>query len=284
MQSVVVTGVSTGIGYGCARVLTSKGLRVFGSVRRPEDALRLQAELGPLFVPLTFDVTDEAAVAAAAAEVARQLMGAPLLGLVNNAGVAVAGPLLHLPVADLRRQLEVNVTGVVISTQAFAPLLGARRGASGRRGRIVNIGSVGGRTATPFMGPYCASKFAIEGLSDSLRRELMIFGVDVILIAPGAVATAIWGKADEVDVAPYAGTAFHEPLGRVRAYMRTIADKALPPERLGAVVHHALTTPRPRPHYTVTPDPFRTFLGETLPKRLFDRMTARLLGLTPAAG
>lgn len=287
MQSVVVTGVSTGIGYGCAKVLTERGFRVFGSVRKQADAQRLGAELGANFEPMVFDVTDEEAVRRAAAELSGRLGAGTLVGLVNNAGVAVAGPLLHLPIADFRRQLEVNLTGMVIATQAFGPLLGARRappgGAASKPGRIINIGSIGGRTATPFMAPYCASKFAVEGLSDSLRRELMIFGVDVIVIAPGAVATAIWDKAEELDVGPYADTVFAGPLEKVRAYMRGVSKKALPPERLGALVHHVLTARSPKPYYTITPDPLQTLLGELLPKRVFDRMTGGMLGLSPKA-
>ena len=186
MKSIVITGVSTGIGWGAAKVAIQKGFRVFGSVRKAADAQRLSAEFGPNFTPLIFDVTDEAAVAAAARQVREALGGETLFGLVNNAGVAVAGPLLHLPIAEFRQQIEINLTGAVIVTQAFAPLLGADKDLKGPPGRIVNISSVGGRNATPFMAPYNASKFALEGLSESLRRELMLFGIEVIVVAPGA--------------------------------------------------------------------------------------------------
>jgi len=203
MKSVVVTGVSTGIGWGAAKVLIQKGFRVFGSVRKQADADRLSQEFGPNFVPLIFDVTDEKAVRKAAAQVEKALEGQTLAGLVNNAGVAVAGPLLELPIAEFRQQIEVNLTGVVIVTQAFAPLLAAGPARKGVPGRVVNISSVGGRNGNPFLGPYVASKFAIEGLSESLRRELLLLGVDVIIVAPGAVATAIWGKAKDDDLVPY---------------------------------------------------------------------------------
>ncbi len=147
----------------------------------------------PAFVPLLFDVTDAARVAAGAEQVAKALGGETLAGLVNNAGIAVAGPLLYLKIDEFRQQLEVNVTGQLIVTQAFASLLMANRDASGlprrssegaKPGRIVMISSVGGKNANPFMGPYNASKFALEGLSESLRRELMLFGIDVIVVAP----------------------------------------------------------------------------------------------------
>src|SRR4051794_19203021 len=210
MRSVVVTGASTGIGYGAAKVLTERGFRVFGSVRSEADAGRLQAALGRDFSPLLFDVTDEAAVQASAARVRQALEGEPLFGLVNNAGIAVHGPLLYVPIEEFRQQLEVNLTGQLIVTQAFAPLLVAGGVAAGpmpaavRAGRIVMMSSIGGRNASPFIGPYNASKFALEGLSESLRRELMLFGIDVIIIAPGAVATPIWEKADRRDVERFA--------------------------------------------------------------------------------
>ena len=277
MKSVVVTGVSTGIGWGCAKVLIAQGFRVFGSVRKPADAERLSAELGPNFVPLIFDVTDQAAVQAAAEKVSDMLGAEPLAGLVNNAGIAIAGPLLHLPVAEFRQQMEVNVTGVVIVTQAFAPLLGAEPGVAGTPGRIVNISSVGGRNGSPFLGPYSASKFALEGLSESLRRELLLFGIDVIIVAPGAVATAIWGKAQEVDIGPYRQTPFFPALEKVRAFMNGAGG--LKPEALGELVAKALTTPKPKVRYTIAPDMMQAFMMEHLPRRMVDRMVGKRLGL-----
>src|SRR5437764_2154339 len=219
MKSIVVTGASTGIGWGCTKVLVGKGVHVFGSVRKQADADRLKAEFGERFTPLQFDVTDVAAVNRGAEETAAALGGKTLAGLVNNAGIAVAGPLLYLDIDELRHQLEVNVTGQLIVTQAFAPLLGADRSRTGAPGRIVMITSVGGRNANPFTGPYNASKFALEGLSESLRRELMIFGIDVIVVAPGAVATPIWDKAEQTDMSRYANTAYAAALDRVKRYM-----------------------------------------------------------------
>ena len=239
MKSVVVTGSSTGIGWGISKVLVSKGFRVFGSVRRPADAERLVREFGPSFVPVLFDVTDEAAVARGAEQVAAALGGETLAGLVNNAGIAVAGPLLYLKLDEFRQQIEVNLTGQLIVTQAFAPLLGADRSRKGEPGRIVMISSVGGKNATPFLGPYNASKFGLEGMSEALRRELMIFGIDVIIVAPGAVATPIWDKADSVDVTQYANTPYVKSLNAVRELMLGLGRKGFAPERLGEVVHTA---------------------------------------------
>jgi NAD(P)-dependent dehydrogenase (short-subunit alcohol dehydrogenase family) len=282
MKSIVVTGASTGIGWGIAKVLTSKGFRVFGSVRKPADAERLKTEFGPNFVPLLFDVTDEAAVAKGARQVADALGGETLFGLVNNAGIAVAGPLLYLKLDEFRQQLDVNLTGQLIVTQAFAPLLGADRSYKGVPGRIVMISSVGSKNANPFMGPYNTSKFGLDGLSESLRRELMIFGIDVIVIAPGAVATPIWDKADQIDPNQYANTPYKPALETIKTFMIGLGKKGLKPEVLGEAVWNALTTYKPKVRYTVTPTPLENFVTGFLPKRMMDRLIAGRLGLKPA--
>jgi NAD(P)-dependent dehydrogenase (short-subunit alcohol dehydrogenase family) len=280
-KSVVVTGVSTGIGWGAVKVLTAKGFHVFGSVRKQVDADRLSAEFGAAFTPLLFDVTDEAAVRAGARQVEAALEGQTLAGLVNNAGIAVAGPLLYLSIDDWRQQLEVNLTGVVIATQAFAPLLGAAGAPVKDPGRIVNISSVGGRNANPFMAPYCTSKFGLEGLSESLRREMLPFGVEVVVVAPGAVATPIWDKADQIDTARYANTPYATALDRLRAYMLQIGKAGLPPEAIGEAIHTALTAARPKVRYVVSPSPIQVLMTEVLPKRTLDRITGQRLGLLP---
>lgn len=280
-KSVVVTGVSTGIGWGAVKVLTAKGFHVFGSVRKQADADRLAAEFGAAFTPLLFDVTDEAAVRAGARRVEAALEGETLAGLVNNAGIAVAGPLLYLSIDDWRQQLEVNLTGVVIATQAFAPLVGAGGAAVKDPGRIVNISSVGGRNANPFMAPYCTTKFGLEGLSESLRREMLPFGVDVVVVAPGAVATPIWDKADQIDTARYANTPYATALDRLRAYMPQIGKAGLPPEAIGEAIHTALTAARPKVRYVVSPSPMQVLMTEILPKRTLDRITGKRLGLLP---
>ena len=283
MKSVVVTGASTGIGWGCAKVLIGRGFRVFGSVRKQTDADRLSKEFGPNFVPLIFDVTDEAAVKAGAVTAMQMLGGETLAGLVNNAGIAVAGPLLYLDSAEFRRQFEVNVTGQLIVTQAFAPLLGADPQRQGPKGRIVMISSIGGTNASPFAGPYSASKFAVEGFSEALRRELMIFGIDVVIIAPGAVATPIWDKAEDLDTARYANTVYAGALDKVKAYMLALGRKGLKPEVIGEAVLNALTLAKPKTRYVVTPDPIEHFIVNRLPKRVVDNLIAGRLGLTPKA-
>ncbi|MGJ5181744.1 SDR family oxidoreductase [Bradyrhizobium oligotrophicum] len=281
MKSVVITGASTGIGHACSKLLLARGFRVFGSVRKPEDAERLRSEFGAGFTPLLFDVTDEAAVKAAAQEVRAALDGEALAGLVNNAGIAVAGPVTELPIDQFRHQIEVNVIGPVIATQAFAPLLGADPAMTGARGRIVMISSVAGRNGNPLLAPYSTSKHAVEGLSESLRRELMLFGIDVIIIAPGAVKTPIWAKAEEVDLSPYQASPFFPALQRVRNFMLKLGKTGLPAETIGERVVEALTAPTPKVRYEIAPDALQQWIVRVLPKRTVDRIIAKRLGLMP---
>src|SRR6201981_2562057 len=168
MRSVVITGASTGIGWATAKLLLGRGYRVFGSVRKQADAERLRGEFGANFAPLLFDVTDEAAVLAAAREVRAALNGETLAGLVNNAGIALSGPVLELSADEFRRQMDVNVIGPIIATQAFGPLLGSDPSLKGPKGRIVMISSVAGKNGNQLTPAYAASKHAIEGLSENL--------------------------------------------------------------------------------------------------------------------
>ncbi len=283
MQSVVITGASTGIGWATSKLLLDRGFRVFGSVRKQADAERLANEFGANFTPLLFDVTDEAGVLAAAREVRAALNGKTLAGLVNNAGIAVAGPVLELAADEFRRQMEVNVIGPVITTQAFGPLLGSDPSLTGPKGRIVMVSSVAGRNGNPLMSAYSASKHAIEGLSESLRREMMLFGIDVIIVAPGAVKTPIWGKAEEVDISGYSNSPFLPALQRIRKFMLHLGETGLPAEKIAGVIAEALTTASPRVRYQITPDPMRHLLTAILPKRMIDRIVAGRLGLTPRA-
>ena len=278
MQSVVITGVSTGIGWGITKVLIEKGFRVFGSVRRTQDADRLSKEFGANFVPLLFDVTDELAVQAAAQKVREQLNGETLFGLVNNAGIAVPGPLIHLSIEDFRTQLEVNLVSVLIVTKAFVPLLGMDRSLRGNPGRIINISSVGGKSGNPFLGAYAASKHGLEGFSESLRRELMLYGIDVIIIGPGAVATPIWDKGEQADISPYIDTDYVQAIRRMQKFMVESGRKGYPPEKVGEVVWQALTAAKPRVRYAVIPGrSFRRIIQMILPKRMVDRIIARNL-------
>jgi NAD(P)-dependent dehydrogenase (short-subunit alcohol dehydrogenase family) len=261
--------------------LIQQGFRIFGSVRKAADAERLQKEFGAPFVPLIFDVTDETKVHAAAKQVQTQLNGETLCGLVNNAGIAVPGPLMHQPIADFRQQIEVNLIGQLIVTQAFGPLLGMDRFLKGQPGRIVHISSVAGKNGSPFMGAYAASKHALEGMSESLRRELMLYGIDVIIVGPGAIATPIWDKANEVDLSPYQQTDYFKAALDFQKYAVEKGKKGYPVEKLGEVVLKALTTPKPRVRYAVVPgNPIVNLIQDLLPKRFVDGIIANSLGFT----
>ncbi len=280
MRSVVVTGVSTGIGHAATEVLLARGFRVFGSVRSQETADRLQASLGENFAPLIFDVTDGEAIREAADCVRGALQGETLAGLVNNAGIAVSGPLTEVPADDFRRQLEVNLVGPFQVTQAFAPLLGMDSDLKGKPGRIVNISSVAGLRAMPFLGPYAASKFGLEGFSEALRREMMLFGIDVVVIGPGSVQTPIWDKAEEVDLEVYANSPYRKILERFRRVFIAQGHEGYPAELIGELVHTALTTPKPRLRYA----PVKGRLLEKLmlryaSPRMLDGLIAKTLGI-----
>jgi len=283
MRSVVITGASTGIGWATAKLLLDRGFRVFGSARKPADAERLKTEFGANFTPLLFDVTDEAAVLAAAREVRSVLGGETLAGLVNNAGIAVAGPVLELAADEFRRQMDVNLIGPIIATQAFGPLLGSDPSLKGPKGRIVMISSVAGKSGNPLMAAYAASKHAIEGLSESLRREMMLFGIDVIIIAPGPVKTPIWSKAEEVDISVYKNSPFFPALERVRKFMLHLGEIGLPAEKIAERIADALTSASPKVRYQITPDPLRRLMTSVLPKRTVDKIIAKRLGLLPPA-
>jgi len=281
MKSVVVTGASTGIGRGVAKVLAGRGFRVFGSVRKAEDGARLKAEFGPAFVPLVFDVTDRHAIAAGAARVADALAGETLTGLVNNAGIAVAGLLVYMRPDEIAEQLAVNVQGPLNVTQAFLPLLGTDKSRTGRPGRIVMMSSVGGTSATPFMGAYNTSKFALEGMSEALRRELMLFGIDVLVVAPGPIDTPIWTKSKAMQDPRYTEGPYAKVLAKMKLLMKDAVGNSLGPEAVGELVAKLLTARNPPARSVITPTPVQHFLQNRLPKRWVDGMMAKMLDLRP---
>lgn len=270
-RSVVITGTSTGIGRAAALDLDRHGWTVFAAVRQAADAASLQAEASERLRPVLLDVTDAEAIARTADAVGAAVGAGGLDGLVNNAGIAAPGPLEVLPIARLRQQLEVNVTAQVAVTQAFLPLL--RRGG----GRIVNVGSVGGRSAMPFAGAYCASKFALEAISDALRMELHGSGVDVVLIEPGSIATPIWQKAVDTDLPAGAETLYGDRIGAIKRALGETATTGEAPETVAAVIREALTVDRPKTRYLVgVMARFRAAL-QWLPDRLRDALILRLI-------
>jgi NAD(P)-dependent dehydrogenase (short-subunit alcohol dehydrogenase family) len=283
-KDVVVTGVSTGIGWGTTKVLVTKGFRVFGSVRKQADADRLQREFGDGFVPLMMDITDADAVHQAAQKVGSMIGDRNLVGLVNNAGIVVSGPLLYLRPSEYRRQLEVNMISPLVVIQAFAPLLGTDKKRQGPAGRIVNISSTVAKVAIPLLGAYSSSKSGLEGMSDALRRELMLFGIDVVIIEPGTVNTAMYDKGEKEDLSEFKQTEYWEAVQKFQKFIVAEArNNGLSPERLGEAVHVALTTAKPNARFAVVPQRFKNWtLPGLLPVRWLDAQLAKLFGLTKA--
>lgn len=275
--AVLITGASRGIGEACALRLDRAGFRVFAGVRRPEDGDALRRKASDRLAPVRLDVLDPARVAAAAEEVRAAVGDEGLAGLVNNAGVVVAAPLEFVPLDEVRHQLEVNLLGPLALVQALLPTL--RRA----RGRIVNIGSVAGKSALPFMGPYAMSKFALEALTDALRVELMPWDVRVAVVEPGAVATSIWRAsikaADELAqrLPPQARELYGKAMAVVRQRALSGEQRGIPAERVARAVEHALTADAPRTRYLLGWDSKLRLLLERLPDRLRDRVIAKAL-------
>jgi NAD(P)-dependent dehydrogenase (short-subunit alcohol dehydrogenase family) len=268
VKRVLVTGASSGIGLASALRLARVGWRVYGGVRTSDAAAELR-EHG--IVPLLLDVTDAEQIAAAAAEV-----GPELHGLVDNAGIAIAAPLELVPLDELRRQLEVNVVGQVAVLQAVLPALRLAQG------RVVLMGSVGGRSALPFLGPYAASKHALEAFADVLRVELAPWGIAVSIVEPASVKTPIWTKGAESADAMRTGLAPEQArlyAERIESF-RQVALKRGPgidPDVVARAVEHALTARRPKARYLVGRDAHLRAWIERLPTRLRDRVLARAL-------
>lgn len=281
-KTAVVTGVSTGIGRAIAKELIDAGWRAFGSVRKEKDAADASAALGRDFTPLLFDVTDEAAIRREAAKVGAALGGKTLDALVNNAGIAVAGPVGYLDLEDLKRQMDINVYGPIRVTQAFLPLLGADHSRTGAPGRIINMSSVAGKMASPFMSPYAMSKHALEAMSEALRRELTVHGIDVVIIGPGAIRTPIWAKADDLDVERYKNTEYFDYLVGVRNTMKSFGDAGLEPEEVGRLALRILTMPNPKTRYPILRNMFAMWsLPNLLPRRLVDKAILKRFGMKP---
>ncbi|KAK9917367.1 hypothetical protein WJX75_003592 [Coccomyxa subellipsoidea] len=282
-RSVVVTGVSTGIGFEIAKALVVAGFHVFGSVRKQRDASDVQLDLGAAFTPLVFDVTDEIGIGKAALKVRQALQGRTLFGLVNNAGIANHACLAHQPIDEFRRVIKVNLTGTLAVTQAFLPQLGADKSLEGPPGRIVNISSISGKYSAPFVGAYCASKHALEGMSDSLRRELMLFGIDVIIIGPGYVSTPIWDKEEITStVAQYKDTEYAASLEAFDKRIIQAVQKGHSPADIASVVETALTAWWPRARYAIVAQPFSNWiLPMWLPARWMDNLMAASFLIRP---
>lgn len=279
MKSVLVTGVSTGIGSATAQYLIEKDFRVFGTLRHERQMSELKERWGDTFVPLLCDLRDSGRIIELRPEIDAIIGPENLYGIVNNAGISLLGPVVYQAPEELQEQFDVNVMGPLRLIQALFPLLGGEAGRRGPPGRIINVTSVSGRQVLPFMGSYAASKHALEALSDALRRELQDFGIDTIVVEPGAILTPLWRKTTEDAVEPYKDTPLAKQFARfVKMFAERGANDGLPAEKVAAVIHKALTARRPKARYAVMKYPVRDFLIPGLmPERMVDAMIRKQL-------
>lgn len=274
VKAILVTGASSGIGYGIVQEFANCGYQVFGSVRQPQDTEQL-VKVGTNVTPLLFDVTDLAAIQQAVKTVEAIAADSGLAGLINNAGIATSGPLMHQPLDEIRYQFEVNVIGQIAVTQAFLPLLGTRKQLGQKPGRIINISSVAGKMAPPFIGAYVGSKHALEGISHSLRRELQPYGIDVIIIGPGAVNTPIWDKESAQNTNPYAETDYAESIRLFQNTFVSQGKRGYSPIIVGQFVREIFEQRRPKTRYALVRN---ALLNWHLPRFLPDRWLDREIG------
>ena len=266
-RTVLITGASTGIGAACALYLDARGFRVLAGVRNLADGDALRVRSSSRLTPVQLDVTDRDSLLAGEKKI-RELVGETGLGgLVNNAGIAVGGPLEVLPLDDLRRQFEVNVVGMLAVTQALLPLLRQARG------RIVNIGSIAGRTAVPFVGAYSMSKSAVAAMTTALRLELDTWGIDVSLVEPGAIATPIWQKSTAAADAFAGDPLYSKHIANIRRAVGEAERHAISADAVARAVEHALTARRPKTRYLVGVDArIRAGVAALLPQRMQDAL------------
>lgn len=280
MKTVVITGASTGIGRSTAEFLAAKGWQVFAGVRKETDGDAL-VEADARIKPILLDVTKPEQVDTAVETVRAALNGQKLSGLINNAGIANMGPLAVQPLDQFKAHFDVNVFGLLRASQAFAPLLGMDESLVGHPGRIINITSVGGRLASPFLGAYTATKHAVESMTDSLRRELVIFGIDAIAVGPGAVKTPIWDKAEDANSTnPYSNSPWAKPIDKFSETMLEGGRTGLDPDIIAETIEEALTARKPKARYAPVPNKLTNFtLPMLLPKRVVDGFFWKRFGM-----
>lgn len=276
-KSILITGVSSGIGLSCAKVFAKNNYTVFGSVRKKEDAEKIKSGIKSNFEPLIFDVTDYGAIKKSVDIVQNMVGESGLSGLINNAGIAVSGPLMHIPMEELHQQFNVNVLGLLAVTKSFLPLLGAQKNCPFSPGKIINISSVAGKIGFPYLGPYAASKHALEAISHSLRRELSIYGINVVIIGPGSVATPIWDKDSAQNIASkYADTDWGTIIKKFQAQFVADGKKGLDPDKLAHKIFTIFEKKRNKTRYTFVP---KLLPDWVLPRYILsDKMLDRLIG------
>ena len=273
-KSIFITGVSSGIGHGTLSYFVKKGFHVYGSVRNSKDANKLKKIFRENFTPLIFDVTKEAQVKKAASIVKKDLKNSNLLALVNNAGVAISGPILLQKVKDFEKQININLNGAFRVLKFFAPLCGAEKNNNSKKGVIFNISSISGKIGMPGVGAYTASKFGLEGLSHSLRRELIRYGVDVVIIGPGPIKSEIFDKIDKKFLETLKKSDYAKVAKNIPKRMKNAKKIAFPPEEVGKLIFNALHDPNRKTRYTITPNKLMYW---TLPMLITDRMLDKMI-------
>ena len=273
-KSILITGVSSGIGQGTLSYFVKKDFHVYGSVRNSKDANKLKKIFRENFTPLIFDVTKEAQVKKAASIVKKDLKNSNLLALVNNAGVAISGPILLQKVKDFEKQININLNGAFRVLKFFAPLCGAEKNNNSKKGVIFNISSISGKIGMPGVGAYTASKFGLEGLSHSLRRELIRYGVDVVIIGPGPIKSEIFDKIDKKFLETLKKSDYAKVAKNIPKRMKNAKKIAFPAEEVGKLIFNALHDPNRKTRYTITPNKLMYW---TLPMLITDRMLDKMV-------
>lgn len=278
-RTIVITGISSGIGKALAQIFCHNGYKVFGSVRQKKDSDDLAKAYPDHFVPLIFDVRDDEAIEQVVKIVDSSLQGERLSGLINNSGIAIGGPLEYQPLDEIQRHFDINVMGVVKVTRAFLPMLGAgKRHEHGKAGRIINISSVSGKLADPFVGAYAGSKHALEAVSASWRQELKVHGIKLVIIGPGSVRTPIWDKG--IDAEKYAGTVYEQAIRKGASFAANSGKSGWEPDYLAEKIYKVFHKKHPRRRYAfVANKPVKWTLRRTLPVRLVESLTSSVLGL-----
>jgi NAD(P)-dependent dehydrogenase (short-subunit alcohol dehydrogenase family) len=256
-KSILITGTSSGIGYGLTQELIIRGYTIFGSVRKQEDATRLQTEFGVKFIPLLFDVTDDGAITQAVEIVKTKLNGEGLGGLINNSGISVVGPVEHLSIERVRENFDVNVLGLFRVTKAFLTLLGTQKNHPSQPGRIINISSVAGKLGAPFLAPYVSTKHAVEGFSHCLRTELMMYGIKVVIVGPGPIQTPIWDKGG---IEEFHKTRYIGAMAKYLSYFTKTGKSGMPLKECSRQIANIFETPNPKTRYAVVKGKFKNWL------------------------
>ena len=280
MKSIVITGTSTGIGYATSKLCIENGYHVFGSVRNQNDAEKVSSELGKNFTPLIFDVTNETAVKESVKIVEKQIGNQKISGLINNAGVPVVGAVQNLSAEEFKYQFDVNLLGVFHCCQAYLDLLGADKNREGTSGKIINISSISGENGMPFMSAYNMSKYGLEGFSEALRRELLIFGIDVVIIAPGPVKTPIWEKTDQNDILNrYDNSVYKESVSRIMHMSKKMEQAGVDASVIAKRALSIIENKKSKTRYRIDSTRMQNILLQLLPKRIADKMIAKRMGL-----